>query len=248
MRPEHTGPPQLMPDGPPPGGFPSDLVGPFEFTLTAALTAPVAARAAVTAWMAGHVSETTLADAQLLVVELVANSVRHADAPDDALVSIRAEIRGDALHLEVEDRGSGGSIARRAPDLQHGGGFGLNLVEALSQRWGVDRDAGTRVWVEIGIPAASQPALEREPAARPNGNGNGNRDRRHAAARAAQTRADTARRRAGSVRRAAERANTVYARHAHQRVADLHAAIARHHERSARALRLRVGDSDPDAA
>jgi hypothetical protein len=79
--------------------------------------------------MAGHVTETMLADAQLLVVELVANSVRDADAPADAVVSVRAQVAADVLRLEVEDRGSSGSIARRAPDLQHGGGFGLNLVE-----------------------------------------------------------------------------------------------------------------------
>ena len=86
---------------------------PFEVTLAAAPDAPAAARVAVGAWMAGHVSETMLADAQLLVVELVANSVRHADAPADAVVSVRAQVGADVLRLEVEDRGSSGSIARR---------------------------------------------------------------------------------------------------------------------------------------
>jgi anti-sigma regulatory factor (Ser/Thr protein kinase) len=85
--------------------------------------------------MAGHVAETMLADARLLVGELVANSVRYADAADDAVVSVRAEIRGDALRLEVQDRGSTNAIARRAPDREHGGGFGLHLVELLSRRW-----------------------------------------------------------------------------------------------------------------
>jgi serine/threonine-protein kinase RsbW len=153
MRPQQTGPLESTLGGSPPGATPGDLVGPFEVTLAAALDAPAAARAAVCAWMAGHVSETMLADAQLLVVELVANSVRHADAADDAVVSVRAQVRADVLRLEVEDRGSSGSIARRAPDLQHGGGFGLHLVEILSRRWGVNRDVGTRVWAEIAFPA-----------------------------------------------------------------------------------------------
>jgi serine/threonine-protein kinase RsbW len=156
MRPQQTAPRQPTLEASPPGASPSDLVGPFEVTLAAARDAPAAARAAVSAWMAGHVSETMLADAQLLVAELVANSVRHADAPADAGVSVRAHVRADVLCLEVEDRGSTGSIARRAPDLQHGGGFGLNLVEMLSAQWGVNvnRDAGTRVWAELAFPAA----------------------------------------------------------------------------------------------
>jgi serine/threonine-protein kinase RsbW len=132
---------------------PSDLVGPFEVTLAAALDAPRAARAAVCGWMAGHVSETMLADAQLLVVELVANSVRHGDAPPDSVVRVRARVGADVVRLEVEDGGVAGSVKRRAPDLERGGGFGLQVVEALSRRWGVNRDAGTRVWAELAFPA-----------------------------------------------------------------------------------------------
>jgi anti-sigma regulatory factor (Ser/Thr protein kinase) len=139
---------------PRPGTIPGDLIGPFEVTLAAALDAPAAARAAVCAWMADHVSETMLADAQLLVVELVANSVRHGNAPPDAVVRVRAQIGADVVLLEVEDRGTAGSVTRRAPDLEHGGGFGLQLVEALSRRWGVNRDAGTRVWAELAFPGA----------------------------------------------------------------------------------------------
>jgi anti-sigma regulatory factor (Ser/Thr protein kinase) len=153
MRPDQTAPAAPARAAPPDGAIASHVVDPFETTLAAALDAPAAARAAVSAWMAGHVGETLLADAQLVVVELVTNSVRYADAPDDAVVSVRGELRADILRLEVEDGGRSGSIARREPDLQYGGGFGLHLVELLSRRWGVDRDAGTRVWAELAFPA-----------------------------------------------------------------------------------------------
>jgi anti-sigma regulatory factor (Ser/Thr protein kinase) len=132
-----------------------DLVGPLEVTVAAGVGAPATARAAVTAWISGHVSEAMLTDAQLLVGELVANSVRHADAPADATIRVRAHVRVNALYLAVEDRGNGGSITRRAPDLEDGGGFGLNVVEVLSRRWGVNRDAGTRVWAELAFPEAA---------------------------------------------------------------------------------------------
>jgi anti-sigma regulatory factor (Ser/Thr protein kinase) len=125
----------------------------FEVTLPAALGTPAAARAAFTAWMAGRVSATMLADAQLLLGELVTNSVRHADAADDAVVSVRAQLRPDGLRLEIKDRGSIGPIARRLPDRRSGGGFGLDIVEVLSRRWGVNRDAGTCVWADLAFPA-----------------------------------------------------------------------------------------------
>jgi anti-sigma regulatory factor (Ser/Thr protein kinase) len=139
----------------PPDATVRGLIGPFEVRLAPAVTAPAAARVAVGAWMAGHVTETMLADIQLIVGELVANSVRHADAPADAVVSVRAQVAANVLRLEVEDGGSSGSVSQRAPDLEHGGGFGLNVVAILSRRWGVHRDAGTRVWAEIAFPAAA---------------------------------------------------------------------------------------------
>ena len=152
--------PRQMP-GPPPTreAWPRDAlrgpVGPFEVTLAAGPGAPVDARAAVRAWMAGRVGEKMLADALLLVSELVANSVRHADVPADAVIRVRAQIRPDVLRLEVRDHGIGGSITRRAPDLERGGGFGLNVVETLSRCWGVHRDAGTDVWAELAARATS---------------------------------------------------------------------------------------------
>jgi anti-sigma regulatory factor (Ser/Thr protein kinase) len=241
MRPHDTVALPPTRDAPPAGRFRADLVGPFEVTLAAAPDAPAAARAAVAAWMAGHVGETTLADAQQLVVELVANSVRHADTPADAALTVRGEIRGDALRVEVEDRGSGGSITRRAADLQHGGGFGLNVVEALSRRWGVDRDGGTRVWAEIDIRAVGRDPADRGPALPTRSNG----DSRHDAASAPELRAENARRRAVAARRAGARPATEYAARGHLRVVDLHDAMA-HHTHSARTHRH--GESDPDAA
>jgi serine/threonine-protein kinase RsbW len=154
LRPQQTVRPESTREAFPPGAVSSDLAGRFEVTLSAALDAPATARAAVTAWLAGQVSETMLADAQLLVSELVANSVRHADAPADANVSVRAQATADILRLEVEDRGRTGSITRQPPDLHHGGGIGLNVVDSLSARWGVNREVGTRVWAEIAFSAA----------------------------------------------------------------------------------------------
>ena len=151
MRPVQSAPPQPAP-GVPRGATGLGAVDPFEVTLAGGLDAPAAARAAVTDWMTGRISGPMLADAQLLVSELVANSVRHSGAAADTVLAVRAHVSDEGLVLEVHDQGTGGSIRRRAPDMHAGSGFSLNIVERLSRRWGVNRDAGTRVWVELAFP------------------------------------------------------------------------------------------------
>ena len=154
MRPDHSAAPQPAP-GVPRGATGLGAVDPFEVTVAAGLDAPAVARAAVTDWLAGHISGAMLTDAQLLVSELVANSVRHSGAAADAVLAVRAHVSADVLVLEVHDQGTNGSIRRRAPDMHAGGGFGLNIIDTLSRRWGVNRDAGTRVWVELAFPATA---------------------------------------------------------------------------------------------
>ena len=95
MRPDQKSAAERPPEAPPPGAMPTALDAPIELTLPTAVEAPAAARMALAAWMAGHTGDTLLTDAQLVVAELVANSVRHADTSADAVITVRAEVRGD---------------------------------------------------------------------------------------------------------------------------------------------------------
>jgi serine/threonine-protein kinase RsbW len=122
-------------------------------TVTADLHAPSAARAAVVDGLGGRVAHDVLGDARLLVSELVTNSVRHAGLAADGVVHVGAEVTGGVLRLEVDDAGTAGTVAPRAPDRD--GGFGLHLVDALAHRWGVTREGFTRVWVELDCRPAS---------------------------------------------------------------------------------------------
>jgi anti-sigma regulatory factor (Ser/Thr protein kinase) len=119
--------------------------------------APSAARIVV-GRLRGRVSALVLEDARLVVSELVTNSVRHSRASAGAVVAVRVELTETMVRLEVEDPGRGGLIAPRDPDL--GGGFGLNLVQGLSERWGLERVAagGTRVWARLARAPAPTPA------------------------------------------------------------------------------------------
>ena len=112
--------------------------------------APRAARHRVADCVGEHVTPAVLADAKLLISEMVSNSVRHSAAAGQAVV-VRVGVERALLRLEVEDSGCAGEIAPRAPDVNNGGGFGLQLVHELSERWGIERAAGggTRIWAYL---------------------------------------------------------------------------------------------------
>jgi serine/threonine-protein kinase RsbW len=122
---------------------------PFQITVRTGPAAPALARRALTRWLSARAINGLLSDAPLVVSELVTNSLRHAGLPDAATVRVSAQLADGVLRLEVEDGGTSGAVSRRTPNRDRGGGFGLNIVDALAARWGVERDRGTLVWVEL---------------------------------------------------------------------------------------------------
>ena len=147
-----------------PRGFGAGAVNEERFALDA--HAPAAARAGVRGRLRDCISASVLETAELLVSELVTNSVRHsAVAPGDGVVVVvRVLLEKTVCRLEVEDPGRAGVVAPRPPDLQSGGGMGLNLVQSLSERWGVERVAkgGTRVWAQLALVPVADAALAPE--------------------------------------------------------------------------------------
>jgi anti-sigma regulatory factor (Ser/Thr protein kinase) len=133
----------------------ADVYERLEAVLRANPAAPAAARAALTRWLSGNVPIAVLEDARLLASELITNSLRHQDLPDDAAVRLAVQIREGALRVEVRDPGSTGEIVPRQPDPVLGGGFGLHLVDQIATRWGVNRTGGTQVWFEVDAAGAT---------------------------------------------------------------------------------------------
>jgi anti-sigma regulatory factor (Ser/Thr protein kinase) len=129
--------------------------------------APGAARNFVVQCLERQVVASALDSAQLVVSELVTNSLRHGGAPMDEVV-VSVELMPDWFRVGVQDSGSHAVIAAQPPDLETGSGFGLDLVQMLSERWGVERLAvgGTRVWAQL--PRARVAAADSA-----NGNGSG---------------------------------------------------------------------------
>jgi anti-sigma regulatory factor (Ser/Thr protein kinase) len=94
------------------------------------------------------VGQDRLRDVQLLVSELVTNSVRHARRSDE--VELAVTVTRESIRVCVTDRGPGFEAEPRHEDADPGSGWGLFLVEQLSDRWGVELNGKTQVWFELG--------------------------------------------------------------------------------------------------
>jgi len=105
------------------------------------VSSPAAARRLARAFAGRHENRDVIA---LLVSEVVTNVIVHTSSNVELHLS-----RFDGnVRVAVSDRGSGTVKIR---DSDGAGGRGLQLVEALAQRWGVDaRQDGKTVWFEVG--------------------------------------------------------------------------------------------------
>lgn len=96
--------------------------------------------------------DTRRADALLVVDELVANSGRHVGGD----VVIDLTLQGDVLRIVVSDRDPDFRIHSHRPATER---YGLRIVDASVDRWGVAAIAGDAVgkavWAEFDLSAAS---------------------------------------------------------------------------------------------
>jgi serine phosphatase RsbU (regulator of sigma subunit)/anti-sigma regulatory factor (Ser/Thr protein kinase) len=93
-----------------------------------------------------RVADHLLDDAALVAAELLANAGQHGAAP----IAVCVSGDGSRLRIEVRDA-SPRSPVRPSPSLSNMTGRGLSLVEAVTARWGVDREpsGGKVVWAEF---------------------------------------------------------------------------------------------------
>lgn len=131
-----------------------------EIDLPLSSTAPAAARQFLTSTLeAWRLTDDELGyDAGVVLSELVTNAVVHGAG------SVRVELAaaGDRLTLAVRD-GSAVLPDRREAGPLDGNGRGLEIIEALALRWGVDvlDDGGKRVFVELALPPRACPDSDR---------------------------------------------------------------------------------------
>jgi len=114
------------------------------------------------AGLAPYLDPSVAENAELLVSELVTNSVRHAGLPAEASIEFSVRASAETLMVEVADAGRG--FDRHAPfrpravaGAEAASGWGLFLVDRIADRWGATEvDGETRVWFELS-PGAARP-------------------------------------------------------------------------------------------
>jgi len=121
-----------------------------EAVLPLDVQAPSAARFVVADFLRDRLPSRLVETAQLIISELVSNSLRHNSAPHDQALAIRVASDRGTWRLEVEDPGGGGVLAPD-PERSAAGRLGMNLVQSLSECWGVEHAAerGTRAWAYL---------------------------------------------------------------------------------------------------
>ena len=96
-------------------------------------------------------SAAVIEDAKLLTTELVTNGILHGGLGRGDVIGLGIDAGPTSVRLEVTDAGPGFDLAdvrRRWRDDERGH-WGLVLVNAISDRWGVMDGGSTTVWFEL---------------------------------------------------------------------------------------------------
>jgi len=111
------------------------------------LEGPAKARRIIADELATRVPASVLDDVKLMVSELVTNGIVHGSPEPDAPLMLDLLVNG---HIRCRVLDNGGAFATH-PRSEGPGGWGLQVVEQLSDRWGLQRSPQrTEVWFERG--------------------------------------------------------------------------------------------------
>jgi anti-sigma regulatory factor (Ser/Thr protein kinase) len=99
----------------------------------------------------GQIDDDLLERMRLVVTEVISNSLKHAQLSASQAIELQVWAIPDLVRTEITDQGPGFDpvAARRDPNNSASGGWGLWLVDQLTDRWGVDHSHSTRVWLEF---------------------------------------------------------------------------------------------------
>ena len=121
------------------------MKGDLNLKLAAALDAPRRARGAIAAQLASRLSTARLSALLTIVSELVANSVKHGPGGP---IQLDVKVSEDGAVLGRVEDGGRGRVAVREGVNPAEGGMGLKLVDAFTDRWGVE-EGTSNVWFEL---------------------------------------------------------------------------------------------------
>jgi two-component sensor histidine kinase len=129
----------------------------YEFTFPANEKTPRLARRALDGQLAflGPDAESRM---RLAMSEIVTNAIRHGHLAPEEPVDVRIDLTDGGARVEVRQP-TRAEAAIRTPGGDEGG-LGLQLVDELTQSWGVEPGPPGIVWFEISAGAEPSEATE----------------------------------------------------------------------------------------
>lgn len=122
----------------------SSVHAPMTMRLPFAATSVSVARQRLKSWMLEHGGDQeSIEDARVIISELVANSVRHAQPLSDGSILVSWTLEPDGIKVTVTDGGSGTRPRNVHAPSSALAGRGMAIVEMLAQRWWAER-SGSR--------------------------------------------------------------------------------------------------------
>ena len=98
---------------------------------------------------------TVIADAELVIAEMVGNAVRHARPLPDGTLCASWHVQGNSVVVRVTDGGgpTRPAVQRQIDVVQAERGRGLAIVAAVARDWGAEPTGrGQRTWACIELP------------------------------------------------------------------------------------------------
>jgi serine/threonine-protein kinase RsbW len=128
-------------------------VPPVSLLIPGGPTAAHHARHAVLARLGAHLDSAAASDLNVVLSELVTNSVVHAGVGPGRYLRITVGLLDDRLLVAVSDRGSHTLPRLETGTAEDAKGLGLRIVDGLARSWGVARDGTgrTQVWCELAL-------------------------------------------------------------------------------------------------
>jgi anti-sigma regulatory factor (Ser/Thr protein kinase) len=103
-----------------------------------------------------EVPEAQVADALLMLSELVTNAVYHGVQP----LALRVVLSSGRIRVEVDDASTEPPVLRPI-DPHRLGGMGMRIVDDLSDEWGCTAtEVGKTVWFELAVAGRPAPAVD----------------------------------------------------------------------------------------
>lgn len=130
-----------------------------ELILPADDSAPKSARAALDDTLPPQMLDGRVDELRLAITEVVTNAVVHGslDAVRD-VIHLTIEVDGEGVRVEVEQpttTADAHPVSPRLGESERAGGFGLRIVEATSDAWGVEPGPPGLVWFEFRVGASA---------------------------------------------------------------------------------------------